>query len=575
MTLPELPKQKVLSPEARIPDDSMAIVNEPSQGLQAGFAAAARGDLRGAREAIEATLDPDNAMAHEVLCGLCLALEDIHACRRHGEAAYRLYKEAGNLPRASWAAVRLAQLADFFGHDSARRGWMARAARLLAEAGPCVEQGYYELARVGCEIADVVELERRATLALEVARRFHDTDLEVRALADLGLAMVSQGRVDEGLASLDEAMAAVVAGEVRNLDIAGMSCCAMLSACDRLGDLDRAMQWNDAVKTSLRDRFGDPPPAVLQAHCRVIYGGLLGQAGQWDDAEIELRLAVDQTRCIAHRAEACARLADLRIRQGRLPDAAALLRGWEDRIQVAMTLTRLHLARDEIELAAATAAGALRQADTDLLTSGPLLALQVEIEIRRGNAVAAQEAASKLWNRAEATGLPGVVALAHLCLGRAAAASGQDPVEHLWAGLASLANQQRPQLCAELHLELATALREDTPAEAIAEGRSALAIFERLDFRPDVDRAAALLRSLGQTVRSSGGAESGLGPLSRRERDVLPLLAEGLTNAEIAKRLYITAKTAEHHVGSILSKLGLRSRAEAAAYAAGRPPVST
>jgi DNA-binding CsgD family transcriptional regulator len=48
---------------------------------------------------------------------------------------------------------------------------------------------------------------------------------------------------------------------------------------------------------------------------------------------------------------------------------------------------------------------------------------------------------------------------------------------------------------------------------------------------------------------------------------VLALLAEGLTNAEIGTRLFISAKTAEHHVGHVLAKLGVRSRAEAAAVA--------
>ena len=56
--------------------------------------------------------------------------------------------------------------------------------------------------------------------------------------------------------------------------------------------------------------------------------------------------------------------------------------------------------------------------------------------------------------------------------------------------------------------------------------------------------------------------------LSPREREVLPLLAKGLSNPAIAQRLVITPKTAEHHVSSILSKLGLRNRAEAATFAA-------
>jgi DNA-binding NarL/FixJ family response regulator len=51
--------------------------------------------------------------------------------------------------------------------------------------------------------------------------------------------------------------------------------------------------------------------------------------------------------------------------------------------------------------------------------------------------------------------------------------------------------------------------------------------------------------------------------LSARQAEVLGLLAEGLSNAEIARRLFLTPKTVEHHVGAILRKLRVNSRAEA------------
>jgi DNA-binding NarL/FixJ family response regulator len=109
-------------------------------------------------------------------------------------------------------------------------------------------------------------------------------------------------------------------------------------------------------------------------------------------------------------------------------------------------------------------------------------------------------------------------------------------------------------------------------AGATAEARAALAIFVRLGARRDADRATALLRSLGVTVRSGGGDG---GTLSRREREVVPLLAEGLSNAEIGRRLFVTTKTVEHHVTSILGKLGMRSRAEVAAWVARGSPAAS
>ncbi len=96
------------------------------------------------------------------------------------------------------------------------------------------------------------------------------------------------------------------------------------------------------------------------------------------------------------------------------------------------------------------------------------------------------------------------------------------------------------------------------------EARVALETFERLGAIRDADVAAALLRELGAPARSF---PKGYGTLTRRETEVLSLLAEGCSNADIAERLYISRRTAEHHVARILSKVGLRNRAEAAAYA--------
>jgi DNA-binding NarL/FixJ family response regulator len=104
---------------------------------------------------------------------------------------------------------------------------------------------------------------------------------------------------------------------------------------------------------------------------------------------------------------------------------------------------------------------------------------------------------------------------------------------------------------------------------AAAEARAALEAFERLDASRLADAAAALLRTLGVRARVTTPAP---GLLTRREQEVLDLVGHGLSNPEIAERLYISRKTVEHHVGNVLAKLGLRSRSEAAAYAVRAAP---
>ena len=114
-------------------------------------------------------------------------------------------------------------------------------------------------------------------------------------------------------------------------------------------------------------------------------------------------------------------------------------------------------------------------------------------------------------------------------------------------------------------LALARARAADGSPLAAPAARDACDRFERLGARRDADEAAALLRDLGGAGRTAVRGERD--ELTAREREVLALVASGLSNGEIAERLVIAPKTAEHHVGKVLSKLGVRSRAEAAAHA--------
>ena len=106
------------------------------------------------------------------------------------------------------ACVRLGDVfANAMGNLTGGRAWFSRARRLVADEPPCVEQGWVAVAAMGCDVDDPAVLLAAAELALDRARRFGDVNLETKALADAGLAHVQAGRVAEGMALLDEAMA--------------------------------------------------------------------------------------------------------------------------------------------------------------------------------------------------------------------------------------------------------------------------------------------------------------------------------------------------------------------------------
>ena len=162
-----------------------------------------------------------------------------------------------------------------------------------------------------------------------------------------------------------------------------------------------------------------------------------------------------------------------------------------------------------------------------------------------------------------------MAAQAALGLGKTAVARGELKlaVHHYQAGLAALPGDSWPPLRAALHLELARAHAHEAQAEAIVNAQAALSIYERIG-APEASAAADLLRAHRVAVSITPSPPTVLNALSLRERDVLSLVAQGMSNPAIAQRLSITSKTAEHHVSSILSKLSLRDRAEAAAFAA-------
>ncbi|HEX3090390.1 MAG TPA: LuxR C-terminal-related transcriptional regulator, partial [Ilumatobacteraceae bacterium] len=464
----------------------------------------------------------------------------------------------------------LAGLHDIYGQVAAGNGWIQRARMVLERVGPCVEWGYLELARVACERTDINELLESADRALTIAIDFGDIDLETQAMADGGLALVTQGHVKEGFARLDGALAAITAGEVTPI-VAGISFCSMLTACDRTGDVRRAQEWTGIVAAMIRNSGNRP--RVLHTHCRVAYGSVLRAAGRWPEAEASMLEALGPVDAPIrpHRDLTVAHLAGLRLEQGRIEEAAELLAPFEDRVTSCAPLALVHLKRGYPDLAIAVLQRGLRELVADALRIGPLLSLLVVAEIQRGDLAAATEAADRLQQIAENSDVGALVIASHVARARVLAGSGDDAgaAARLEEAIGTIGNDERPMLLATVRLELAEALtRSGDRAAAIAEARAALSCFERLGADAYRDQASALLRSLGDTARARPQrADEVTAALSVREQEVLELVSLGLSNAEIASRLFISPKTAEHHVGRILTKLGVRSRGEAAALA--------
>ncbi len=524
---------------------------------------------------VDAGNDPDTS---RMLAGQAFFDDDLQAGRRHAEAAFRGYRDRGDLRSAARMAIDLAQLHHgSLGNPAAAQGWLERARRTLEQVGPCVEWGYFELGLMACDRSDAIDLERSAQRALDIALEFGDHDLEVRALADGGLALITQGRVQEGFSRLDEAMTALTAGEVRDPQLAGQSFCSLLSGCDRAGDVARAEEWTRMMREQMIDPMGGRP-LVLATHCLLVYGSVLAASGQWDEAEAVMTTALGPTssKSLGHRIETTCNLARIRLEQGRVEEAAGLLAPYEDQVVACEPAALVELRKGEAALAAAIARRGLKELVGDALRGGPLLACLVEAELALGDVDSAASAAASLSDLANVAESVSVSAQAGLSRARVAMARGEhaEAVAQLEAVRELLSGGAWPLLMGSVRVELAEALaaQGDTPG-AIGEARAAAAIFERLGAAPGTDRVAALLRRLGTAAptRSRDSRDRAVASLTARENEVLDLICQGNSNAEIAARLFISPKTAEHHVSRVLSKLGVRTRAEAAALAAARP----
>ncbi|WP_166870828.1 LuxR family transcriptional regulator [Salinibacterium sp. ZJ450] len=552
--------------------------------LGVGRAALAVGDWAAARNAFtEATQGDDSADALDGLAHAAWWLNDVPAALDLRIRAHNAFRQEGRRADAATSAVWISrQFRQLFRNTAAADGWLARAETLAGEGSPGDSrndstQGWIALARSEAT-PDAATAAASAHDALNWARAHSDPDLEIEALARLGLLTIATGEVDAGVHHLDEAMAAASAGAASDLTSVATAYCTLLEAAELLGDDARFAQWTAAITA-----FGSGPgfgPLIapgsptaygpLSSFCGACCGGLYLVTGRLADAEAELLAAIAElessgmaSRCV----HPVTRLAELRVLQGRLDEARTLLELYEDLPEAVRPLAVLDLAAGSPDIAVARLSRRLDEIGGLEVAALPLLTVLVDAQLAAGDRAAAQVTTQRVTDVADRTHSTRHRAEALFARGKVAAAAGEPNAEAPLRDAARLFSECELglQACrARVALARALAAEGDIPI-AITEARAALAAFDRLGARPDADAASAFLRELG--VRGRTGPKN-LDLLSQREREVLGLVAQGLTNAEIAERLFISVKTAGHHVGSILMKLGVRSRTEAAAFAA-------
>ena len=538
-------------------------MEDVDSALASAQAALAEGRWADARTAYEQVLT--DGETPEALDGMAHAL---HWLGEYGRAievrerAYAAFLGRGETRYAAqiaayWLAFEYAAL---YGNAAAAAGWLARGRRLVADEGDCPERGWVALA-TALAARDAVEKEQAVAEAREIAKRFGDSDLEFDALAYSGVCKVDRGQVTEGMRQLDEAAAAASNGEVGSLAVAGEIYCKMLLACELALDVRRAAQWT-AVAGALARRSNVVWAAAI---CRMHYGGILVAAGRWAEAEDALRMSARDYDASfpALRSGALARLADLRVKQGRLEEAAELLAGNEADTYAIRPRAALELARGDAALAATLLRRYVNE-HGDGFAHTATLALMAEVLVDAGQVAEARAVSAKLHGLAETVALAQVRGISEFASALVADADDRKRIARLESALAGFVVADLPFEEARTRLALARALAPHEHDIAVSEARTAAAIFARLGASLGADAAAALLRKLGAAARTG---PKNLGVLSEREQEVLRLVALGLSNPEIARRLFITRKTAAHHVSNVLIKLGLRNRAQAAAYA--------
>jgi ATP/maltotriose-dependent transcriptional regulator MalT len=463
---------------------------------------------------------------------------------------------------AFWLGYRL------FGLGEAGRasGWLARAQRLVdgAAADGCVEQGYLLLPAIHRQHGSgqhEAALET-AIQATTIGERYREPDLIAFGRALQGRSLLRLGRIEEGLALVDEAMLAATSDEL-SPSISGLTYCSMIASCHGVYALDRAREWTSAL-----DKWCEAQPQLVSfaGTCLVHRAEIMQIGGAWTQASEQAQLACERLlkeQDQASVADAFYQLAEIHRLRGEVSDAEIAYRTASERgrePQPGLALLRLAQGRADV---ASTAIKRMLGGTTEAWQRARFLPAAIEILLAAGEHAEARAAAEELESIAQRFGVEILAAMAAHGCGAVRLAEGDPRAALPPLRRAHLVWQRvgAPYIAARIRVLLARACRELGDAEAAQlEFDAAQVVFERLGAAPDLSALAAL-RAVGMTQPAASHK------LSKRELQVLRLVAAGKTNKLIAKELFLSEKTVDRHVSNIFGKLNVASRASATAYA--------
>jgi ATP/maltotriose-dependent transcriptional regulator MalT len=524
-----------------------------------------RHDWAGALEALQ---DVETSSAEEEADRLDLVadaawwLGRLDDCIDARQQAFHAFEALGDQRRAGRCAVWLYEHHGMRARPAIATGWLQRARRALAEDVDCAEHGALllreaELAHGGGRLDEAAA---RAERTLALARRLRSVDLEAEALQTIGRVLVDGGRVDEGLAHLDEAMLFAVEGRLGPYST-GKVYCSLISACEDVGDLRRAAEWTEATS-----RWAEQHPfAIFPGICRIHRAAVLDRRGALADAEREASLAcAELLGChLPTAASAFAEVGDIRRRLGDFARAEeAFARAEELSGRTCTGTALLRLSQGRVAAAVRIISGCIEGQSANPLGRARVLPAAAQIAVAAGALDTADERVRELEAIAADFDLPMLHAMAALARGRVQLASGDVAAAcpTLRDALSRWQALEIPYEVATTRTVLAQALRVAGDEEGARESfAAAKALF---------DQIGARLEALGPdaVVTTASGPDLPAG-LTEREAEVLRLIAEGLSNKDIAGRLHLSVKTVSRHLSNIFTKIGVSSRAAATAFA--------